>query len=166
MRLGLQHVVMDPGVRLAYELEQVDRFRGPPAAAAAAAAAAAGGRESSGVDAGVGPAMSASAAGGLPGLGPWLPWAKVANTSAALKRRHAAAVSAVPAAATLGGGGNHHQQQQQQQHGALWMECCDLLPNQSYVDFRNSCHMVDVYKTNYTAKVLAGSGARSNRSIG
>jgi hypothetical protein len=160
MRLGLQHLVMDPAVRLAYELEQVDKIRGP-----AAAVAAAGGVENGVVVAGVGAAMQ-NASEGLPGLGPWLPWDKVANTSAVLKRPHAAAVSAVPAAANLGAGGNHHQQQQLQQQGSLWMECCDLLPNQSYVDFRNSCHMVDVYATNHTAQVLAQSGARSNRSNG
>jgi len=147
-RLGFRHVVMDPGVRLAYEREQVDVLQG---AAATTAAYAALTRQQ---------AAAAAAGGGvddvLLGLGPWLPWSKVSSTSAALA---AAAARA--------------QQQQHcspgQQHGSsngssggvggcggpVMVECCDLLPGQSYVDFRHSCHMVDVLAVNWTAQLMA-----------
>lgn len=152
-RLGFRHVVLDPGVRLAYEREQVDMLQG--AAATAAAPAALARHKAAAAAAGV-------AVDALPGLGPWLPWSKVSSTSTAL----AAAAAAARA-----------QQQQQhcspvQQHGSstgssgggggglgcggpVMVECCDLLPGQSYVDFRHSCHMVDVLAVNWTAQLMA-----------
>lgn len=108
-RLGLGHAVMDPGVRLAYELAQVDALGGAGSTQAAAAVAA------------VGPT-------GQAGLGPWLPWGQVSGTAKALQR--AATRPKAP--------------------GPVWMECCDLQPGQSYVDFTKDCHMVDVRSSNHS----------------
>jgi alpha-1,3-mannosyltransferase len=114
-RSGLAHVVMDPGVRLAYELQQVDLLGGT--------AATAGGGDK-------------AAAAGSGRLQPRLSWQQVVGTSAALAARAA-------------------QQQQQQTQTQRYVECCDLLPGRSYVDFRHSCHMVDTAAHNYTADAFA-----------
>ncbi|KAF8056110.1 DEGP9 [Scenedesmus sp. PABB004] len=111
-RLGLTHAVLDPGVRLAYDAAQVDALGGAAASARA-------------------PARAAEP----PGLGPRLPWAEVADASAALALR------------ARGGGGG----------AARLVECCDLRPGRSYVNFAADCRMVDPLAHNFTADALAGA---------
>lgn len=154
---------MDPGVRLTYELDQVNLLGGSAAAAVDSGAAAA-------IDPGVGGAATMSpgntgatgseqaswtdsaAAGSrhdvskVPGLGPRLPWQQVAATSAQLaieaKQRAAAAAAC-------------RQQQQRLRSDSICLgdmvECCDLQPGHAYVNFRSDCRMVNVVAHNHTA---------------
>jgi hypothetical protein len=87
-----------------------------------------------------------------------LPWAQVSETSAALKHEaHTAAAAAAAAAAATDGETPCASTASSSSSSSGWpcsVECCDLLPNQSYVDFRVACDMVDLFAVNYTAQVL------------
>lgn len=150
-RLGYKHVVMDPAVRLAYEVEQVNLLGGTAAVKVAEEATTpAEGDESSRVS------------GLVDGLGPWLPWAQVAAVSAQISAQAQQDASACqpkqqmsapevptnstafnPAATGCGG----------------LVECCDLRPGRSYVDFRLDCHMIDILAQNFTAQGLKSGSA-------
>lgn len=160
-RLGLAHVVMDPGVRLAYEIEQLDSL----GAAGTAAAAANGG---GGGEAGAAAATADDDGGVVAGLGPRLPWQQVAQVSAQL-----AAAARARAAAAADACRQQQGQQQQDSSAAAWcgtcgggcgeavrmVECCDLQPGHAYVNFRRDCRMADRLSPNYTATVLPAAVA-------
>lgn len=136
-RLGYSHVVMDPAVRLAYELDQVNLLGG------AASARAAAGAPSADIN------SSSSSSSRRDGLGPRLPWAEVAATSAQLVAQAQQQTAAC----------------QQQHYGnrigstcGVLVECCDLQPGHSYVDFMRDCHMVDIMAHNYTATSVQQGG--------
>jgi hypothetical protein len=138
---------MDPGVRLAYELYQVDALQGAAATASAAAGVGASGASGSAMDSVevAGPAAAAAAVNGsgkgvLPGLGPWIRWDKVSSTSAAFKTNATEAAAAVATAAKAG------------LQAPLFMECCDLRMGRSYVDFLQDCHMVNVLASGHTSE--------------
>ncbi|KAI8473230.1 MAG: cryptococcal mannosyltransferase 1-domain-containing protein [Monoraphidium minutum] len=106
-RTGRRLVVVDPGVRIAYEWEQALQL----------------------MDA------AGAAAGGAP---PARPWADVA---------------AAPAAAALAAGGGPWRLRLDR------VECCDLAPGKSYVNFRRDCHPGDVLAKNFTRGFLEGAAA-------
>lgn len=156
---------MDPAVRLAYELDQVASLAGfakvdaaasrnslADEIAAAAAAAAVAGSVGQQAEAWVGSVPA--------GLGPVLPWKEMAAASKLLTDaacEHAAACQQATgrgaASSKLSGGestGGVHDAA-----ASALVECCDLQPGRSYVDFRKDCHMVDVMAHNYTAHAMA-----------
>jgi hypothetical protein len=160
-RLGLGHVVMDPGVRLAYEAEQLASL-GAAGTAAAAAASGEPGTTTAALD----PARitEGTTAGNVSGLGPRLPWQQVAPVSEQLAAAFQARVAAAAEAC---------RQQQLQQGGSTsaWcstcgggcgaavceIACCDLQPGRSYVNFRRDCHMTDRLAVNYTAAAMSAA---------
>lgn len=143
-RLGYSHAVMDPAVRLAYDIEQVDALGG---AAMTADASIGHSSSHSGVY-----SSSSDNSSIIMGWGPRLSWSEVAATSAQLASDAQLRAAAVDEC-----------RQGQQQAGSpgttakcsLWMECCDLQPGHSYVNFRRDCHMVDIMAHNHTAEVTA-----------
>jgi hypothetical protein len=88
-------------------------------------------------------------------LGPWLTWSQVSATSAALKHKaHTAAAAGAGGRMPCAGA---EKSSSSSSGPACLVECCDLLPNQSYVDFRVACHMVDLTAVNYTAAALGST---------
>lgn len=123
LRLGFTHIVMDQGVRLTYELDQVNMLGG---------AAKTTGSQKAAVERG-GRVMT--------GLGVRLPWADVAATSAKLATEASAEAST----------GCSERQREDSGRCSIMMECCDLKPGHSYVNFRKDCHLVDIMAHNFTA---------------
>jgi alpha-1,3-mannosyltransferase len=119
-RLGRGRVVVDPGVRVAYEWEQAQLLAGGAGGAAPGQGAAPG------------------AAGGGSGLPPRQSWGD-------------AAASSVAAAAKAGTGEWRVRLDE--------IECCDLRPAKTYVDFRRDCRPRDVLARNFTREFLGGAPA-------
>lgn len=124
---GRRHVVMDPGVRLAYEYDQLDALGGAAATTAR-------------------PGPAAAAADVSRWLGPRLTWAQVAPASQRLAA--GAHVRAARCAASPGSAGC----------GSLLVECCDLRPGRSYVNFQTDCRMVDVLAARNASTIALHTG--------
>lgn len=124
-RLGRSRIVIDPAVRVAYEWEQALQLAGRSSGGSDAS----GGVEGGGTGAEDEAAAAARAVGGLAPAAGW----------------QAVAAAAGGAAVLQGGDWQLHLEH---------VECCDLAPGRTYVNFRRDCRPYDVMATNFTHSFL------------